>query len=84
MAGVVGVSPYDFSMRELRWMALGAWDTSCLVAAVIANSNRDSKQKPLAVESFHPYRMRERKKSGKLTPEALLAMKPLLVGGDKR
>ena len=82
MAGVVGVNPYDFSMRELRWMATGAWDTSSLIAAVIANSNRDSKHKALGVESFHPYRMRELKKSATLTTTSLHAMKPLLVADD--
>lgn len=60
MAGVVGVHPGPFTMRQICWMSRGksreAWKHTASLLAMIVNVNRDAKRsRPVAPRDFDPY-----------------------------
>lgn len=62
LAGVLGVDPGPFTLRELEWMFRARrdadFDQTALVCAVNANIQRDPKRKPKPYlpTDFHPFR----------------------------
>jgi len=74
LAGIVGINPDPFTLRELLWMAEGKgrenWNHTASILALIFNVNRDSKKHHAARPSdFNPYALKP---------------KPKLRGGDLR
>lgn len=71
MAGVVGIDPGPFTLRELCLMHEGRekfhWDIASVNMALFANAHRDAKKRPTAFtpDDFHPYR---RPSSGGVIP----------------
>jgi len=59
-AGVVGVNPDPFTLRELLWMREGkaseSWDHTAAIVATLANIHRDNKKtKAITIDQIHPY-----------------------------
>lgn len=80
MAARAGVELWDYSWRELVWMAdekddAAWWHTASIVAA-IANTARDPKKRrrPFSAKEFHPLQNRRRKPLVKLSPKESLAL----------
>ena len=65
-AAIAGVEPWQFTMRELQWMADARleheWNLSAAIQALLAEVNRDRKtrSKPFTVHDFHPLHARRR------------------------
>lgn len=53
-AGVVGVEPWGYSMRELMWMAEGAWRPLSAIVAMVHNVNAEKKDR-ITADSQNPY-----------------------------
>jgi hypothetical protein len=80
-AGIIGIEPDPFTLRELTWMAEGRmrerWNHTSLLWAAIAEPNRDRKKRsrPFEPADVHPYlrgARRARKPGGMaLTPDVL-------------
>ena len=81
-AGVLGLDPGPYTLRELMWMWEGRsehqWDQTALLACLIANANRNPKKRrrPFAVEEFNPHTRRNapRPKGVKATPGLMAAL----------
>ena len=62
LAGIIGVEPWSFTLRELDIMArermMLEWDQTSLLWSMMANQNRDTKKqpKPFLPSVVHPLR----------------------------
>ena len=61
LAGIVGLDPGPFTLRELVWMAEGRrrelWDHTASLLALLYNVNRDPRRsRAMRPEDFHPLR----------------------------
>lgn len=50
LAGMVGLDPTPYTLRELWWMAHGSWQQTAAILATLANAHRDQKKHPRAVQ----------------------------------
>lgn len=60
LAGIAGIDPRPFSLRQLNWLADGRrideWNRTALQCALFVNAHRDPKKgKPFQLATFHPY-----------------------------
>ena len=67
MAGIIGLNPGPFTLRELVWMADGhqteAWNHTAALLAMLANTHRDPKKtRAFKPSDFHPGTRREKPK----------------------
>ncbi|MGE0606565.1 MAG: hypothetical protein AB7O62_05500 [Pirellulales bacterium] len=65
LAGIVGVDPSPFTLRELAWMAEGrqreSWNHTSQVLAMLFNAHRDRQKTQAAVPAdFHPLSKKKR------------------------
>lgn len=70
-AGAVGVEPWGYSMRELLWMADGAWKPYSALIAKIHNSHCQKKSELITPDSVNPY-CSEKKMARKRYPKSYL------------
>lgn len=68
MAGVVGIDPGPFTLRELLWMAdsklADSWGRSAQITAMIYNANRGENSSAATPDDFNPYRRDRSRKPG--------------------
>ncbi len=91
LAGVAGMDPGPYSLRELVWMVEAgrreAWNHTASLMALMANCHRGPKQKPFNAQDFHP--MTPKQGSSRGTPIKYLSIADLagsmgVSGGPKK
>ena len=59
LAGIAGVEPWSFILRQLMWMAekrrSAEWDTVSSLMALIHNVNCSKRHHMVGPEKFHPF-----------------------------
>ena len=92
LAGILGLDPGPFTLRELTEMATArrrdAWDHTAARLAQVAEANRDpaKRRRPYCAEDFHPMlpqRKRRRRRRGDgipVTAETLPLIATAVVG----
>ncbi len=76
LAGIAGVDPGPYSLRQLIWMADGAaqerWNHTAQLLATLCELQRNPKRRsqPFTADEFHPY-LRTRRRGTPLTRELL-------------
>jgi hypothetical protein len=82
---LIGVDPWNYTLRELDWMARAKanydWDVASVIWATIANTARDPKRKsdPFQPEDIHPFRKR-----AKANPQVGWTMAKVVVNEWRR
>jgi hypothetical protein len=80
-AGIIGIDPAHFSLRELQWMATGKmshnWDWAAPLICWTANVNLPKKHR-LKMQDVHPYYRKPPKKP--FHRNAWLQLKALMPG----
>ena len=85
LAGIVGLDPGPFTLRELVWMAEARrrdmWDHTAGLLALLYNINRDPKRsRAMRPEDFHPLRQQSRNRKGVEKVKAdITALKQIFV-----
>lgn len=81
----MGVSPFEFTLRELLIMAESklkvSWLQTSAIVSMILNVNRDPKTNPIPLDYFSPYK--ETEKVIKDTKSAFSAMREIFCKGKK-
>lgn len=71
-AGAAGVEPWSYSMRELLWMADGAWRPFSSIIAKMHNVNIQKRSDAITPDSVNPYSTAKPKKTRRRYPKAHL------------
>lgn len=88
LAGIVGIDPSQYTLRELVWLSHGRvfqeWTYVSSVLAMIANVNRDPQKtpRPFQLMDFHPLLTEEEKREARPTVD-IKALKGLFENGSK-
>lgn len=82
-AGAVGVNPEAFTLRELWWMAAGAWKPHAEAMALFASIHRKPNTRRLTAADFSPYESHVDDRSD-VIPSDVSALRVLLPGGKRK
>ena len=79
LAGIVGVEPWSFTLRELVWLADGrqheAWTHTATMLSLWAQIHHDEEAGPApTMYHFHPFYRVPQPKPLEATPDLLIAM----------
>ena len=85
LAGIIGVHPGAFTLRELAVMSLAKqrsdWNRTSASMALFANANRDPKRgRPFKPSDFDPYARQDRRERTDVDRESLATLKEALTG----
>jgi len=90
LAGIIGIDPGPFTLRQLVWMAEGRrdffWEHTAHVLCYLYNAHRSPKSPALMPADFHPFADKRKRRMKKRLPqvgiEALKVFVPKSTRGN--
>lgn len=87
MAGIIGIDPGPFTLRQLVWMAEGRrdlfWEHTAHVLCYLYNAHRNPKAPALMPIDFHPFAKKRNQRKRKHLPQVgIEALKVFLPRGN--